>query len=114
MAQKVQVLLVDDLDGGEASETVSFALDGSSYEIDLSGDNAAKLREVFASYVGRARRSGRSGSAGPRQRRTSSAPRQATSDNGAVRAWAKENGHAVSGRGRISTEIREAYDKANT
>ena len=48
MAQKVQVLLVDDLDGGEASETVTFALDGTSYEIDLSGKNADELRDVFA------------------------------------------------------------------
>ena len=52
MAQKVQVLLVDDLDGGEASETVSFALDGNNYEIDLSGKNATELRDSFAKYVG--------------------------------------------------------------
>ena len=63
MAQKVQVLLVDDLDGGEATETVSFALDGTSYEIDLSGKNAEELRDAFAKYVGAARKAGRSGSA---------------------------------------------------
>ncbi len=115
MAQRVQVILVDDMDGGEASETVSFGLDGSSYEMDLSGDNAAKMREVFASYVGQARRSGRpaSGGTGQRQRRaTAPAARPGSGENAAVRAWAKENGHAVSERGRISTEIRNAYEKA--
>ena len=73
MAQKVQVLLVDDLDGGEASETVSFALDGTSYEIDLSGKNADELRDVFAKYVGVARKAGRSGGSSGRPVRASAA-----------------------------------------
>ena len=68
MAQKVQVLLVDDLDGGEASETVSFALDGNNYEIDLSGKNATELRDSFAKYVGAARKVGRSGDCWPEAR----------------------------------------------
>ncbi len=114
MAQKVQVILVDDIDGGEASETVGFALDGSSYEIDVSADNATKLREAFAPYVGQARRAGRPSGSTPRARRTAGAPaRPANNDNAAVRSWAKENGHSVSERGRISTQIREAYDKAH-
>lgn len=112
MAQKVQVMLVDDIDGGEASETVSFSLDGSSYEIDLSQDNATTMREAFATYAGQARRSARPRSTGTRQRRTGSTSRPAATDNAAVRAWAKQNGHAVSERGRIATEVREAYDKA--
>ena len=58
MAQKVQVVLVDDIDGGSADETVSFSLDGAAYEIDLSAANAAALREAFAPYVGTARRVG--------------------------------------------------------
>ncbi len=58
MAQQVQVVLVDDLDGGKAAETVSFALDGVTYEIDLSAKNAAKLRDAFGSWVGHARRAG--------------------------------------------------------
>ncbi len=70
MAQKVQVVLVDDLDGGTADETVTFSLDGVSYEIDLTHDNAARLRDLLAPYVGHGRRIGggrRSGSpaAGP-------------------------------------------------
>lgn len=113
MAQKVQVILVDDIDGGEASETVGFGLDGSSYEIDLSADNATKLREVFAPYVGQARRAGRS--TGPARTRRSAAPRSSGSsnDNAAIRSWAKENGHSVSERGRISTGVREAYERAH-
>ena len=67
MAQKVQVLLVDDLDGGEASETVSFSLDGTTYEIDLSSDNAGKLRKDFQSYIDHARKGGRRWSASSRQ-----------------------------------------------
>src|SRR5215213_4306718 len=67
MAQKVQVILVDDVDGGEATETVSFALDGVSYEIDVSEPNAAKLRDALAPWVGHARRvGGRSGGSGTR------------------------------------------------
>ncbi|MBD3779913.1 Lsr2 family protein [Cellulomonas sp. ES6] len=112
MAQKVQVLLVDDIDGGTADETVSFALDGVSYEIDLTTEHATELRDALATWVGHARKTGgrsggsRGGSAG------ASRPRRA-SDAGAVRAWAKENGFEVSERGRISAEIREAYDAAH-
>ena len=64
MAQKVQVILVDDVDGGPADETVSFSLDGVSYEIDLSTKNAAAFRDSLAQYVGTARKvSARSGGA---------------------------------------------------
>jgi len=60
MAQKVQVLLVDDLDGGEAEETVSFGIDGATYEIDLSGENAAKLRAALEPFIKAAARHRRS------------------------------------------------------
>lgn len=64
MAKKVQIILEDDIDGSEAAETVSFALDGTSYEIDLSDANAAKLRDSLALFVGHAQKvSGRRGSA---------------------------------------------------
>ena len=56
MAQKVHIVLVDDLDGTEATETVSFGLDGTSYEIDLNDKNAAALRDALAGYVGHARK----------------------------------------------------------
>ena len=110
MAQKVQVVLVDDLDGGQADETVTFNLDGVSYEIDLSAANAAAMRDAFGQFVGVARRV--TGRAPARARRGST--RASSNGRGAaeVRAWAKEHGFAVSDRGRVSSEVREAYDKA--
>jgi hypothetical protein len=111
MAQKVQVILVDDIDGGVATETVSFSLDGSTYDIDLSAENATRLREAFAPYVGQARRAGRPSAT--RARRSTAAARPGNNDNAAIRAWAKENGRPVSERGRISGEIRDAYEQAH-
>ncbi|HEU4347239.1 MAG TPA: Lsr2 family protein [Actinoplanes sp.] len=113
MAQKVQVLLVDDLDGGEATETVSFALDGSSYEIDLSTKNADELRDAFAKYVGAARKAGRSGgSAGGRGASTRSRGSAAMDRDqaAAIRSWAKKQGLKVSDRGRIPASIIEQYN----
>ncbi|MEU2871864.1 Lsr2 family protein [Streptomyces olivoreticuli] len=110
MAQKVQVLLVDDLDGGEADETVTFALDGKSYEIDLTAANADKLREALADYVKSARRTGgrTAGGRGKARATTGGSP-----DTAKIRAWAKKNGYSVNDRGRVPADIREAYEKAN-
>ena len=120
MAQKVQVILVDDVDGGEAAETVSFALDGVSYEIDVSEENASALRDALAPWVGHARRvGGRSGGGrarstgsggGSGRSRGSSAGKHDLSD---VRAWARDNGYQVSDRGRVSSEVIAAYEKAH-
>ena len=108
MAQKVQVLLVDDVDGGTADETVTFGLDGVSYEIDLTTKNAQKLRDALAPWTGHARKvSPRGGRPAPTRHRS---PR---GDAQAVRDWAKANGHKVSERGRISAEIKAAYDAAH-
>ena len=104
MAQKVQVVLVDDVDGGEATETVSFSLDKVAYEIDLSASNAAQLRADLAEWTSKARRVSSSKRGASRSRRA---------DSGKVRAWAKDNGYEISERGRISTEIREAYAAAH-
>jgi hypothetical protein len=109
MAQRVEVVLIDDLDGGNAAETVTFSLDGVTYEIDLSDENARKLRDDFASWTGHARRAGAAKSSATR-RRSNGAKR---TDLGAVREWARANGHNVSDRGRISAEIQAAYDKAH-
>lgn len=106
MARKVQVVLEDDLHGGQASETVHFALDGKSYEIDLSDENAAKLREVLAPWVSAARRSGR-GTAVPTPVKTAGAHR--SGEALAIRKWAQDNGIEVSSRGRISAELRSRY-----
>jgi hypothetical protein len=106
MAQKVQVTLVDDLDGTTtADETVSFALDGQAYEIDLTSANAAKLRDALAPYVGSARKAG--GRAGRSARR---AARGGDSRVAEIRAWAKAQGLAVNERGRIPADIVAKYD----
>ena len=110
MAQKVQVVLIDDLDGGDATETVTFGLDGATYEIDLSEQNARQLRDALAPWVGNARRVSGGRSARPTARRGGGSP---SSDTTAIRSWAKENGFKVSERGRISTEVQEAYAAAH-
>ncbi len=108
MAQKVQVILVDDVNGGDAQETVTFGLDGVSYEIDLNAKNAAALRDALATWVGHGRRaSGRTST--PRR---SSGRSTSGTDTAAVREWARKNGHAVSDRGRISAEVTAAYQAA--
>lgn len=115
MAQKVQVILVDDLDGGTATETVTFALDGVSYEIDLSESNAAKLRDGFAEWVGHARKAGTSKSGG-RSRAAAPAGRSRGAgkpDLGDVRVWARDNGFQVSDRGRVSSQVLAAYEAAH-
>lgn len=110
MAQRVQYMLVDDLDGTEAVETVSFSLDGVSYEIDLTAANAKKLRNDLAAWVGHARRSGGRKSS----RKAGAAGGQRRGDLSAVREWARKNGHQVSDRGRISAGILADYDKAHS
>ncbi|WLW53164.1 histone-like nucleoid-structuring protein Lsr2 [Streptomyces sp. YU58] len=110
MAQKVQVLLVDDIDGGEADETVTFALDGKTYEIDLTTANADKLRGLLDPYVKGGRRTGGRASGGRGKARAASGSSQ---DTAQIRAWAKENGYEVNDRGRVPATIREAYEKAN-
>ena len=102
MAQKVQVVLVDDVDGGAADETVKFAVDGVQYEIDLSHAHATQMREALAPWV----------SAGRKLSGRTSAKARVGSDTAKVRAWAKSNGFAVSERGRISAEVRAAYNAA--
>ncbi|MEV4439823.1 Lsr2 family protein [Streptomyces sp. NPDC049577] len=111
MAQKVQVLLVDDLDGGEADETVTFALDGKTYEIDLNTDNADKLRAALEPYTKSGRRTGGRAAAG--RGKVRAAASAGSPDTAKIRAWAKENGYSVNDRGRVPAEIREAYEKAN-
>ena len=107
MAQRVQIILEDDYDGGTADETVSFALDGTEYEIDLSNKNAASLRDAISPWLGHARKTG-----GRRKRGTSSKT-PASSSTSDIRAWAQAHGHEVSSRGRVSAEVREAYEKAH-
>ena len=109
MAQRVQVMLIDDIDKSEGAETVTFGLDGVTYEIDLSAKNAAALRDALAPWVGHGRRvPGRSAGAS----RGRKAP-SAGNDTAAVREWARANGHQVSERGRLSSTVLEAYAAAH-
>ena len=116
MARKVQVILSDDLDENVAAdETVSFSLDGTSYEIDLSDKNAQELRDAFSRYVQAARKVGRGSgraSGGGRSRATGGG-RMDREQAGAIRDWARKNGHAVSDRGRIPASVVEAYEAAH-
>lgn len=109
MAQKTMVVLEDDIDGGEADETVRFSLDGVNYEIDLSAKNAGKLRDDFAKYTGQGRRlGGRSGRG--RGAGTRGAGRNRSAQ---VREWARGSGLKVSDRGRIPADILNQYDAAH-
>ncbi len=109
MAQRMQMVLEDDVDGGEASETVTFGLDGVTYEIDLNDKNARRFRDDLSTWVGHARRSGGRKSTG----RRGVAPAGRRADLSQVRAWARSNGHQVSDRGRVSAVVQDAYDKAH-
>ncbi|MFT3969755.1 MAG: Lsr2 family protein [Micropruina sp.] len=105
MARKTLVIVEDDLGGGAADESVTFALDGATYEIDLSAANAASLRDGLSVFIAAARRvSGgrRIGGGGP--------ARTDKEQLDAIRRWARENGYEVSSRGRISKVVRDAYN----
>ena len=107
MAKKTTVTLVDDLDGSQAEEQVAFAVDGRSYEIDLSAANGARLREALAPYISAARRTGgRRASAGAAVATRPSTDRE---QNQAIREWAVQQGMKISERGRIPSNVLDAY-----
>lgn len=97
MAQRIEVILVDDLDGSPAKETIQFSIDGNHYEIDLSEDNAKEFRSVIRKYV----RKGRPMKAAP-----------AKNEAAEIRKWALENGFEVNERGRLRRDVVEAYREA--
>ncbi len=100
MAQRQIVELIDDVDGGPADTTVRFALDGRSYDVDLSDENADMLRAAMAPFIAAGRRAAAAG--------TVPAARSGE-DPAAIRAWARDNGYEISARGRVSREVRQAY-----
>ena len=113
MASRTTVTLVDDLDGSEAEQSVSFGLDGIDYEIDLSGAHAQALRELLAPYTAAARRTGgrRSGSnAAPRAAHRNASPGRSRTANAEIRTWAAEHGVVLAGRGRIPGRVVEAFE----
>jgi len=119
VAQKV--VLIDDVDGSVADETVRLSVDGTDFEVDLSADNATALRASLADWTSAARVVGRNRVAKPRATAPAAtsatsatkAPTGRTSDASAVREWAVANGFNVGPRGRIAREIRDAYAAAN-
>ncbi|HET9142433.1 Lsr2 family protein [Actinophytocola sp.] len=108
MAQQTVVELIDDLDGGEADETVAFALDGVEFTIDLSADNANRLRDTLAEYVGHARRTD-----ARRARAASLSRSNGKPDTQAVREWARSQGEPVAQRGRISHDLLIRFQAAH-
>jgi hypothetical protein len=111
MAQFTEVRLIDDLDGGNADESVDFTVDNKRYQMDLSENNAARLREILAPFIAAARRAG--GSTTTRTRRGTIAARTSGAgvETAAIREWASANGFSVSARGRIAASVREAYER---
>lgn len=109
LAQRVNIVLVDDIDGSEATETVSFGLDGTSYEIDLNDKNAAALREAMSGYVGHARKVG----AARRGRKSTAAAAAGGTSAREIRDWARSNGYEVPDRGRVSADVRAAFEAAH-
>ena len=107
MAQRIQTLLIDDLDGGEAAGTVRFGLDGTEYEIDLSAAHSEELRKALEQYLAHARRAGGAARSTARTRRGS-----AVVDTAKVREWAKGQGIEVKDRGRVPADVLEQYKTA--
>lgn len=103
MAQQIQIVLIDDLDGGPAEETIPFSLDGASYEIDLSSPNAARLRNAMAPFVAHARKATRG-----QGRRSRAGGR--TNNSAEIRAWARSQGISVNERGRIPADLSAKFE----
>ena len=113
VAQKVAVQLVDDVDGSEAESTVEFGLDGVTYTIDLSAENADHLREVLEPFVAHGRRIGGRKRRGRKPAKPAATAATGRDRNQAIREWAREQGFEVSERGRIPAHIAEQYDQAH-
>jgi hypothetical protein len=123
MASVTTVSLIDDIDGTAATESVSFGLDGASYEIDLNDKNAKKLRDALGNFVDHARRADggrRAAAPAPRRGRAAkssskpaSRPTPDREQTAAIREWARANGHAVSERGRLSATVLDAFEAAH-
>jgi hypothetical protein len=111
VAARTVVHLIDDVDGGEADETVNFSLDGVDYAIDLSTGNADGLRKALAEFVQAGRRTG--GRVTKGAGKTQVRPGGDRAQNQAIREWARRNGHQVSERGRIPAELIAQFQEAN-
>ena len=108
MAQRIQTLFIDDIDGGPADGTVRFGLDGADYEIDLSGEHTDELRKALGKYIEHSRKVGGAASRSPRGLRTAPAI-----DTAKVREWAKGNGYDIKDRGRVPADLVAKYQAAS-
>jgi hypothetical protein len=113
-------MLIDDLDGSEGDQTVTYTVDGQEYEIDLSEKNAQRFRDALAPFIEKSRPVERqtfiptpTRGGGTRRKSSSGGGRSGRSDLGDIRAWAESQGMQVSSRGRIKKEIIDAYDEAH-
>lgn len=108
MARRIQVVIEDDLNGGPADETLTFGLDGVTYEIDLNARNADKLRSCLAPYIEVGRKA-----AGTKRRTASSSSGSSGGRSAQIRQWAQDNGIPVSARGRVAADVIAKYDAAH-
>jgi len=111
MAQTTKIVLTDDVDGSEATQTITFSFQGVSYEIDLNDDHASALEESFSDWISSARKV--TGSRSTKPRRSTAAAPAGGRDLNEVRTWLRANGHEVADRGRVSQTLLEEYDKAH-
>jgi hypothetical protein len=109
MAQKIQTLFIDDIDGGEAEGTVRFALDGAEYEIDLSTKHSDELHDSLKNFIAHARKVGGAGRRGATAR---VGRKPSAIDTVAVRKWAKDNGYDIKERGRVPADLVAKYQAA--
>jgi|tagenome__1003787_1003787.scaffolds.fasta_scaffold20729333_1 hypothetical protein len=113
MAQKV--MLIDDLDGSEGAETITYAVDGQEYEIDLSEKNAERFRSTLKEFIDASRMVERPAVLSPTPpRSTRRSSGSGRSDLHEIREWAIGRGMDVSRRGRIKKEILDDYDQAHS
>lgn len=112
MARRIETLLIDDIDGTEATETFVFSYDGKAWEIDLNAENAANIRADLDKWQQHARRASsapRTAVGSAKKRSASRSPEQLN----AIRSWARENGYEVSDRGRLAKNVEDAYKQAH-
>jgi hypothetical protein len=109
VARKIHVQLIDDISGEDAQETLRFSFDGADYEIDLAGENAAGLRAALAPFIAHGRRV----RSAPGSRSTRAAVSSRREETQQIREWATANGYSPNSRGRISQDIKKAYDDAH-
>lgn len=106
MARKVTTEFIDDIDGGAAERTFTFAVDGTNYEIDLSANNIAEFKQAIGGFIESARKA----SAGRRARRSANRGSVSREQSQAIRDWARQNGYDIAPRGRIKTEVVDAFN----